>query len=48
VSLGIFTAGADAVPFQTNGPLDALAITDEVEGGVATSSNQPVVAGKVV
>ena len=48
VSLGIFTAGADAVPFQTNGPLDALAITDEVEGGVASSSNQPVVAGKVV
>ncbi len=47
-SLGIFTAGADAVPFQTNGPLDALAVTDEVEGGVATSSNQPVVAGKVV
>ena len=48
VSLGIFTAGADAVPFQTNGPLDALAITDEVEGGVTSSSNQPVVAGKVV
>jgi anti-sigma factor RsiW len=48
VSLGIFTAGPGAVPFQTNGPLDALAITEEVAGGVATTSNQPVVSGKVV
>jgi len=36
-----------AVPFKMNGPVSALAITDEAAGGVVSSRTDPVVVGKV-
>jgi hypothetical protein len=36
-----------AVPFKMNGPVSALAITEEVAGGVVASRGDPVVLGRV-
>jgi anti-sigma factor RsiW len=36
-----------AVPFKMNGPVSALAITEEAAGGVVASRADPVVVGKI-
>jgi len=47
VSLGVLGPKLKPAPFTFVGTPKTLAITDEVAGGVAQSSNEPVVAGRV-
>lgn len=47
ISLGLLGAEpGEVVPFQTGGEVAALAITEEVAGGVAQSENPPTVLGR--
>ena len=41
ISAGVLGSQPEAVGFHTNGPVDALALTVEHEGGVVQSSNPP-------
>jgi Anti-sigma-K factor rskA/Putative zinc-finger len=45
VSLGLLGDDPTTIAFQAGTDLDALAITDEVAGGVVQSKNPPVIAG---
>jgi len=45
ISLGVLGASPGVSAFRMTGPVSAYAVTDEVAGGVATTSNQPVVVG---
>jgi hypothetical protein len=48
ISLGLLGSDpAEVVPFQVSGELAALAITEEVAGGVAQSDNPPALLGRV-
>ncbi len=47
VSLGVLGRSPGVVAFATDLPVNALAITREVTGGVVASQNQPLVAGEV-
>lgn len=47
VSVGVLGPEPKAVPFKMDGPVSALAITDEVAGGVVSSQVSPVVVGRV-
>ncbi len=47
ISVGVLGSKIDAVPFKMDGPVSALAITEEVAGGVVASRTDPVVLGKV-
>ena len=47
VSLGLLGPDPSKVPFQVDGQLLALALTNEVASGVERSANTPVVAGMV-
>lgn len=48
ISLGLLGADPPAVlPFQVSGEVAALAITEEVAGGVAQSSNAPALLGRL-
>jgi hypothetical protein len=47
VSVGVLGNEPKIVPFKMNGPVSALAITEEVAGGVVASRADPVVVGKV-
>jgi anti-sigma-K factor RskA len=42
ISAGVLGPSPQAVGFHTNGPVDALALTVEHEGGVVQSSNPPI------
>lgn len=46
LSLGTFAGGTDVVAFRVNGSIDALAVTEEVAGGVAAPSRTPLLSGK--
>lgn len=47
ISLGLLGAEpGEVLPFQTGGDVAALAITEEVAGGVAQSENPPTVLGR--
>lgn len=48
VSLGVFGPQPHTATFQVDGEVSAFALTEEVEGGVVTSANAPVVAGEVI
>ena len=45
ISLGVLGASPGVSAFRMTGPVSAYAVTDEAAGGVATTSNQPVVVG---
>jgi len=45
ISLGVLGANPGVTAFRMTGPVSAYAVTDEAAGGVATTSNQPVVVG---
>jgi anti-sigma-K factor RskA len=47
ISLGVFGNDPATEPFSVDGPVSALALTIEVEGGVASSEQTPVYAGEV-
>jgi hypothetical protein len=47
ISVGVLGNEPKIVPFKMNGNVSALAITEEVAGGVVASRADPVVAGKV-
>jgi hypothetical protein len=47
ISVGVLGNEPKIVPFKMNGPVSALAITEEVAGGVVASRADPVVVGKV-
>jgi hypothetical protein len=47
ISVGVLGNAPKIVPFKMNGPVSALAITEEVSGGVVASRADPVVVGKV-
>lgn len=47
ISVGVLGSEVKVVPFKMNGNVTALAITDEVAGGVVASRAVPVVVGKV-
>jgi hypothetical protein len=47
ISVGVLGNEPRIVPFKMNGPVSALAITEEVAGGVVTSRADPIVVGKV-
>ncbi len=47
ISVGVLGNAPKIVPFKMNGPVSALAITEEVSGGVVVSRADPVVVGKV-
>ncbi|HET7720387.1 MAG TPA: anti-sigma factor, partial [Acidimicrobiales bacterium] len=47
ISVGVLGNEPKIVPFKMNGPVSALAITEEVAGGVVASRAEPVVVGKV-
>ena len=47
VSLGVLGPNLGPSAFKFVGDPDALAITEEIAGGVAQSANNPVVAGRV-
>lgn len=47
ISVGVLGNEPRIVPFKMNGPVSALAITEEVAGGVVASRADPVVVGKV-
>lgn len=47
ISVGVLGPEPKVVPFKMNGDVSALAITDEVKGGVIASKRDPVVAAKL-
>ncbi|HVL05148.1 MAG TPA: anti-sigma factor [Acidimicrobiales bacterium] len=47
ISVGVLGNELGIVPFKMNGNVSALAITEEVAGGVVASRADPVVVGKV-
>jgi hypothetical protein len=47
ISLGVLGADPGVSAFRMTGPVSAYAVTEEAAGGVATTSNQPVVVGFV-
>jgi len=47
ISVGVLGNDLKIVPFKMNGNVSALAITEEVAGGVVASRADPVVVGKV-
>ncbi len=47
ISVGVLGSAPDTAAFVASGPVSALAITDEVAGGVVASLQQPVVVGAV-
>jgi len=47
ISVGVFGPQLGVVPFKMDGNVSALAITEEVAGGVVASRADPVVVGKV-
>lgn len=47
ISLGVFGSDPGVATFHVDGTLTALALTEEVEGGVVVSANDPVVAGEI-
>ena len=47
ISVGVLGNAPKIVPFKMNGNVSALAITEEVAGGVVASRADPVVVGKV-
>lgn len=48
ISVGVLGPEPKIVPFKMHGDVTTLAITEEVAGGVVTSSQGPVVAGRLV
>jgi anti-sigma factor RsiW len=47
VSVGVLGPELHAVPFKMDGPVSALAITEETAGGVVSSRAEPVVVGRI-
>ncbi|HJV08388.1 MAG TPA: anti-sigma factor, partial [Acidimicrobiales bacterium] len=47
ISVGVLGSDPKVVPFKMDGPVSALAITEEVAGGVVSSVAAPVVLGFV-
>ena len=47
ISVGLLGSDPDRSAFVANGPVVALAITEEEAGGVVTSVQQPLVVGQV-
>ena len=47
ISVGVLGSQVHAVPFKMDGPVSALAITEEVAGGVVASRADPIVLGKI-
>jgi anti-sigma factor RsiW len=47
ISVGVLGPEVHAVPFKMDGPVSALAITEETAGGVVTSRADPVVVGRI-
>ena len=47
ISVGVLGPEPKVVPFKMNGNVSALAITEEVAGGVVSSRQTPVVSGKL-
>ena len=47
ISVGVLGPEPKIVPFKMDGPVSALAITEESAGGVISSKNGPVVLGNV-
>lgn len=47
ISVGVLGPEVSTVPFKMDGPVSALAITDETAGGVVASRAEPVVVGKL-
>ncbi len=47
ISVGVLGAEPKVVPFKMDGPVSALAITEETAGGVVSSRAEPVVVGFV-
>lgn len=47
ISLGVLGADPGVSAFRMTGPVNAYAVTEEAAGGVATTSNQPVIVGFV-
>jgi anti-sigma factor RsiW len=47
ISVGVLGPEVHTVPFKMDGPVSALAITEENAGGVVSSRADPVVVGKV-
>ncbi len=45
ISLGVLGSGPETAQFTIDGDLAKLAITEEVAGGVAVSSNTPLYVG---
>jgi anti-sigma-K factor RskA len=45
ISLGVLGSGPETAQFTVNGDLAKLAITEEIAGGVAVSSNTPLYVG---
>ena len=48
ISAGVLGPNPSVAPFRITGDVTALAITEEVAGGVVASENQPVASGAVV
>jgi len=47
ISVGVIGPEPKIVPFKMDGPVSVLAITEEGKGGVVSSKQDPVVAGRV-
>lgn len=48
ISVGVLGSSPEIAPFRIAGEVVALAITEEVAGGVVASENQPIASGLVV
>ena len=47
ISIGVLGPEPKIVPFKMDGNVSALAITEEVAGGVVSSRQDPVVLGRL-
>jgi hypothetical protein len=47
ISLGVLGGVPEISAFRMNGPVVAYAVTEEADGGVAQTQNQPVIVGYV-
>jgi anti-sigma factor RsiW len=47
ISVGVLGPEPKVVPFKMDGPVSALAITEETKGGVVSSKNPPLMMGKI-
>ena len=47
ISAGVLGPDPGLIPFHVTGDIAALAITEEVAGGVVASANDPVAAGPI-